>query len=77
MKFSEKYYFIHTNGYDMVLVDDGDMRYYHILDKTYPDPIAFLAGIEDYSSWDCSEEPAEAFTDVFDNVVVAEYICYV
>lgn len=77
MNMKEKYYFIKTNGYDMVVVDDGEMRYFHILDDTYPDPIAFLAGVEDFSSWDCSEEPVSKFTDSFDNLVVAEYTRYV
>lgn len=72
----KKIYFIKTNGYDMLVSDDGETR--RVLtdnddEQLYKveDYAAYLQQVEDDSSWEEYEEPIEEFTEAFDNEVLA------
>ena len=72
----KKIYFIKTNGYGMLVSDDGETR--RVLtdnddEQLYKveDYAAYLQQVEDDSSWEEYEEPIEEFTEAFDNEVLA------
>ncbi len=74
----KKLYFVVTNGYNMCVSDDGEVR--RVISNecvpqgssiTEAEAIEWLNTVEDDSSWECYEEPIDEFTRVFDNEVVA------
>ena len=73
----KKLYFIRTNGYDMLVSDDGETR--RVLTDNDDEQLykvkdyeAYLQQIEDDSSWEVFENPIEDFIEAFDNEVLAE-----
>lgn len=74
----KKIYFIRTNGYDMLVSDDGETRRVltdndDVLLCDVEDPTTYLLNdVEDDSSWEVFENPIEEFTEAFDNEVLAE-----
>ena len=73
----KKLYFVETNGYNMLISDDGEIRRVLVENNdedlsAVKDYEAYLKQVEDDSSWEEYEEPIEAFTEAFDNKVLAE-----
>ena len=70
----KKVYFVRTNGYDMLVSDDGEIR--RVLTDNndeqlykFEDYVAYLQQIEDDSSWEEFENSISDFID--DNEVLA------
>ena len=66
----KRLYYIHTNGYDCLITDDGETR--HIISNEYAhcqkdkeghyiNMDDFLKAVEDDSSWEIMEETVEEF----------------
>ena len=73
----KRLYFIRTNGYCMLVSDDGEIRRALVENNeenlsAVEDPESYLQQVEDDSSWEEHEEPIEEFTEAFDNEVLAE-----
>lgn len=70
-------YYIRTNGYDMLVVDDGETRFV-LTDDKWPEmhdmnPEEALQHVEDWSGWEMYEETLEEL--IQDSEILAKAEC--